>query len=33
MARTLFEELREYQLAEQLADAVWIVAQKWPVFV
>ena len=32
MARTQFEELKVYQLAEQLADAVWIIAKGWPVF-
>jgi hypothetical protein len=32
MARTQFEELKVYQLAEQLADAVWLIARGWPVF-
>ena len=33
MARTQFEELKVYQLAEQLADAIWTIAKNWPVFV
>jgi four helix bundle protein len=31
MARTNFENLRVYQLAEQLADQVWDIVEKWPV--
>ncbi len=33
MARTQFEELKVYQLAEELADAIWAIAKTWPVFV
>jgi four helix bundle protein len=29
MARTSFENLRVYQLAERLADAVWDIVRKW----
>jgi four helix bundle protein len=29
MARTSFENLRVYQLAERLADAVWEIVRKW----
>jgi four helix bundle protein len=32
MARSAFEELRVYQLAEQLADAVWDLVAQWSVF-
>lgn len=32
MERTNFEKLRVYQLAEDLADRVWDVADKWPPF-
>jgi four helix bundle protein len=30
MARSNFENLRVYQLAEQLSDAVWEIVLKWP---
>ena len=32
MARTQFENLRVYRLAEQLADEVWAVVERWPGF-
>ena len=32
MARTNFENLRVYQLAEQLADAIWDVVADWKIF-
>lgn len=32
MERTDFENLRVYQLAEQLADLVWDIVMSWPVF-
>ncbi len=32
MARSNFENLRVYQLAEQLADQIWEVASQWPIF-
>jgi len=32
MARTGFENLRVYQLAEELADLVWEVVFKWDRF-
>jgi four helix bundle protein len=32
MARTNFENLRVYQLAENLADEIWEVVRKWDVF-
>lgn len=31
MARTNFENLRVYQLAERLADEIWTVVQQWPI--
>jgi four helix bundle protein len=31
MARS-FEELRVYQLAEQLADAIWLIVRRWDYF-
>jgi four helix bundle protein len=31
MARTNFENLRVYKLAEQLSDAVWNIVKGWPV--
>jgi four helix bundle protein len=30
MARTKFESLRVYQLAERLADEVWAIVREWP---
>jgi len=32
MARTNFEKLRVYQLAEQLADGIWKIVIKWEYF-
>ncbi len=32
MAKTNFENLRVYQLAENLADQVWSIVVKWNVF-
>ncbi len=32
MARTQFEQLDVYRLAEDLADSIWLVAEKWPSF-
>lgn len=32
MARSQFENLQVYRLAEQLADAVWKVVKSWPAF-
>jgi len=32
MARTSFENLRVYQLAEKLADAIWVRVIAWPAF-
>ncbi len=32
MARSQFQNLIVYQLAERLADSVWSVVQNWPVF-
>ena len=32
MAKTNFESLRVYQLAENLADQVWLILVKWHVF-
>jgi len=32
MARTQFENLRVYQLAEQLADEVWAIVGRWSAF-
>ncbi len=32
MAKTNFESLRIYQLAENLADQVWLIVVKWNVF-
>jgi four helix bundle protein len=32
MARTNFENLKVYQLAEQLADEIWSIALKWSPF-
>ena len=32
MARTNFERLQVYQLAEQLADDIWTIVVKWNVF-
>ncbi len=32
IARTNFENLRVYQLAEELADEIWEIALKWPMF-
>ena len=32
MARAQFEELRVYQLAEELSDAIWTIAKTWPTF-
>ncbi len=32
MAKTNFENLRIYQLSEQLADEVWNIVQKWDSF-
>ena len=32
MAKTNFESLRVYQLAENLADQVWLIVVKWNVF-
>ena len=32
IARTNFESLRVYQLAEELADEIWQIALGWPVF-
>ena len=32
MTRTHFETLRVYQLSETLADTVWNVVEKWPLF-
>jgi len=32
MARTAFENLRVYRLAEQLADEIWTVVLEWPHF-
>ena len=32
MARMAFENLRVYQLAEELADAVWDICEKWRSF-
>jgi four helix bundle protein len=32
MARTNFEKLQVYQLAEKLADEIWRVARKWDYF-
>jgi len=29
MERTNFEKLRVYQLAEQLADRIWLIVIKW----
>src|SRR5687767_8062359 len=31
MARTNFENLRVYQMAEQLADLIWDVVERWSV--
>lgn len=31
MARTNFENLRVYQLSEQLADEIWGIVSKWPI--
>lgn len=33
MARTQFEELKVYQLSEELSDTIWALAKAWPVFV
>jgi four helix bundle protein len=30
VARTNFENLRVYQLSEQLADTIWMVVKNWP---
>jgi len=32
MAQTNFEKLRVYQLAEQLADLIWQIVNKWEYF-
>jgi four helix bundle protein len=32
MARTNFENLKVYQLAEQLEDEIWFIALSWPPF-
>lgn len=32
MERTAFENLRVYQLAEQIADLAWAVVMKWDYF-
>ncbi|WP_419555761.1 four helix bundle protein [Planctellipticum variicoloris] len=32
MARTQFESLQIYRLAESLSDAVWTIAREWPEF-
>lgn len=32
MARTQFEELKVYQIAETLSDAIWTIAKSWSVF-
>jgi four helix bundle protein len=32
MAKTQFESLQVYRLAESLADAVWTIARDWPEF-
>ena len=32
MARTRFEKLEVYRLAEDLADAVWEIVERWPAF-
>jgi four helix bundle protein len=32
MSRTNFENLRIYKLAEQLADAIWVIVLKWDYF-
>ena len=32
MARTNFENLRVYRLAEQMADSMWEIALGWPMF-
>jgi hypothetical protein len=32
MERTAFENLRVYQLAEQIADLAWSVVMKWDYF-
>ena len=32
MARTQFEELDVYRLSEDLADAIWFIAEKWQHF-
>ena len=32
MARTAFENLRVYRLAETLADEIWSIVQKWDSF-
>jgi four helix bundle protein len=32
MARAYFEELRVYRQAEELADLVWDMVRRWPVF-
>ena len=32
MAKTNFESLRVYQLAETLADEIWTIVMKWNVF-
>jgi four helix bundle protein len=32
MARTQFENLRVYQLSEQLADEIWGIVDQWPGF-
>jgi four helix bundle protein len=32
MARTRFEELRVYRLAENLSDRIWFIVLKWPRF-
>lgn len=32
MTRTHFEELKVYQLAETLADEIWVVVAKWEYF-
>jgi len=33
MARAQFEELKVYQLSEELSDTVWEIAKTWSVFV
>jgi four helix bundle protein len=32
MGRTQFENLEVYQLAETIADAVWVIVRAWPSF-